>query len=121
MPGIVELRVQTEKVFKRCQRVEKNSYVIPVWSGKTVFEMLFVESTSLILPIYLALPLQPLTELDCRVVPYDSKMCTIKQLDVVSPPRPPPNTSSQQICSFCICQMCTNRLRPYLLVLMASV
>ena len=73
VPGIVEFKVQTEKVFKRCQRVEKNSYVIPVWSGKTVLEMLFVESTSLIRSIYMALPLQPLTELDCRVVPYDSK------------------------------------------------
>ena len=52
---------------------KRNSYVIPVWSGKAVLEMLLVERTSLIRPIYLALPLQPLTELNCRVVPYDSK------------------------------------------------
>ena len=66
---------------------KRNSYVIPVWSGKTVLEMLFVESTSLIWPIYLALSLQLLTELDCKVVPYDSKMYTIIQLDVVSAPQ----------------------------------
>ena len=73
VPSIVEFRVQTEKIFSYARSRKRNSYVIPVWSGKTVLEMLFVESTSLIRSIYLALPLQPLTELDCRVVPYDSK------------------------------------------------
>ena len=51
---------------------KRNSYVIPVWSGKTVLEILFMENTSLIRPIYLALLLQPSSELDWRVVPYDS-------------------------------------------------
>ena len=41
---------------------KRNSYVISLWSGKTVLEMLFVESTSLIQPIYMALSLKPLTE-----------------------------------------------------------
>ena len=40
---------------------KRNCYVIPVWSGKTVLEMLSVESTSLILPIYMALRSKPLT------------------------------------------------------------
>ena len=73
MPRTVEVRVQTEKIFTMLSSRKRNPFVIPVWSGKTVLEMLFVESTSLIRPVYLALPLQPLTELDCRVVPYDSK------------------------------------------------
>ena len=35
-----------------------NSYVIPVWSGKTVLEMLFMEGTSLIQPIYMGAPVE---------------------------------------------------------------
>ena len=50
-----------------------NSYVIPVWSDKTVLEMLFVGSTSFIWPMYMALRLKPLTEWDCRVVSHDFK------------------------------------------------
>ena len=50
-----------------------NSFVIPVWSDKTVVEMPFVESTSFIWPMYMALRLKPLTEWDCRVVSHDFK------------------------------------------------
>ena len=52
---------------------KRNSYVIPVWSGTTVLEMLSVESPSLMWPIYMALRLKPLTESDCRAVSHDSK------------------------------------------------
>ena len=41
---------------------KRNSYVIHVWSDKTVLEVIFVESTSFIWPMYLALQLKPLTE-----------------------------------------------------------
>ena len=41
-----------------------NSYVIPVWSDKTVLEMVFVESTSFIWPMYVAFRLKPSTEWD---------------------------------------------------------
>ena len=50
-----------------------NSYVILVWSGKTVLKMLYVESTSFIWPIYMALRLKSLTEWDCRAVSHDFK------------------------------------------------
>ena len=50
-----------------------NSYVIPVWSDKTVLEMAFVESTSFIWPMKVALRLKTLTEWDCRVVFHDFK------------------------------------------------
>ena len=50
-----------------------NSDVIPVWSDKTVLEMVFVEGTSFIWPMYMALRLKPLTEWDCRVVSHDFK------------------------------------------------
>ena len=65
--------VQAERYFGCARRKKRNSYVIRIWSGKTDLEMLFVGSTSLIRPIYLALRLEPLTELDCSVVPLDSK------------------------------------------------
>ena len=45
----------------------------PVWSDKTVLEMVFVESTSFIWPMYVALQLKPLTEWNCRVVSHDLK------------------------------------------------
>ena len=50
-----------------------NSYVIPVWSDKTVLKMVFVESTSFTWPMYVAIRLKPLTEWDCRVVSHDLK------------------------------------------------
>ena len=73
MPRKVEFRVQNERFFGNARGRKRNSYVIPVWSGKTVLEMLFVESTSLIRPIYMALRSKPLTESDCRIVSHDSK------------------------------------------------
>ena len=50
-----------------------NSYVIPVSSDKTVLEMVFVENTSFIWLMYLALRLKPLTEWDCRLLSHDFK------------------------------------------------
>ena len=50
-----------------------NSYVIPVRSDKTVLEMVFVEITSFIWPMYVALRLKPLIEWDCRVVSHNFK------------------------------------------------
>ena len=50
-----------------------NSYVIPVSSDKTVLEMAFVESTSFIWLLYLALRLKPLTEWNCRLLSHDLK------------------------------------------------
>ena len=47
--------------------------MIPVWSNKIVLKMVFVESTSFIWPLYMALRLKPLTEQDCRVVSHDFK------------------------------------------------
>ena len=47
--------------------------MIPVRSDKTVLEMIFVESTSFIWPMYVALSLKPLTEWECRVVAHDFK------------------------------------------------
>ena len=42
---------------------KRNSYVIHVWSDKTVLErVFFLESTSFIWPMYVALRLKPLTE-----------------------------------------------------------
>ena len=41
---------------------KRNSYVIHVWSDKTVLEKVFLESTSFIWPMYVALRLKPLTE-----------------------------------------------------------
>ena len=73
MPRIVELGYKLKDFLAMLGGRKRNSYVIPVWPGKTVLEILFVESTSLIRPIYLALRLEPLTELDCRVVPHESK------------------------------------------------
>ena len=61
-PRKVEFRVQTERFFGNARRKTTKFNVIPVWSGKTVLEMLFVESTSLIRPIYMAFQLKPLTE-----------------------------------------------------------
>ena len=47
--------------------------MIPVSSDKTVLEMVFVESTSFIWLMYLALRLKPLTEWDCRLLSHDFK------------------------------------------------
>ena len=41
---------------------KRDSYLIQVWSDKTVLERAFVESTSFIWPMYVALRLKPLTE-----------------------------------------------------------
>ena len=41
---------------------KRNSCVIHVWSDKTVLEKVFLESTSFIWPMYVALRLKPLTE-----------------------------------------------------------
>ena len=64
-------------------RRKVNSYVIPVWSDKTVLEMVFVESTSF---TYVALWLKPLTEWDCRVVSHDFKN-VYNYTPYVSPPQ----------------------------------
>ena len=50
-----------------------NYYVIPVSSDKAVLEMVFVESTSFICLMYLALRLKPLTEWYCRLLSHDFK------------------------------------------------
>ena len=42
VPLIVEFRVQTEKILAMLGSRKRNSYVVPVWPGKTVLEMLFV-------------------------------------------------------------------------------
>ena len=47
--------------------------MISVSSDKTVLEMVFVESTSFIWLMYLALWLKPLTEWDCRLLSHDLK------------------------------------------------
>ena len=41
---------------------KRNSYEIHVWSDKTVLERVFLESTSFIRPMYVAVRLKPLTE-----------------------------------------------------------
>ena len=73
MPRRIQCRVQTERFFGYARGRKGNSYVIPVWSDKTVLEMLFVENTSFIWPTYMALRLKPLTEWDCRVVSHNFK------------------------------------------------
>ena len=45
MPHKVQCRVQTERFSAMLGGRKGNSFVIPVWSDKTVLEMLFVEST----------------------------------------------------------------------------
>ena len=68
--------------------------------------MLFVESTSLIRPIYKALRWKPLTESDCREVSHDSKIIQKLYSLLLSHSH---NTSVQHICSTRIPQTCTNK------------
>ena len=69
-----------------------NSYVIPVSFDKTVLEMVFVESTSFIWLMYLALRLKPLTEWDRRLLSHDFKKCIELYSLTLSRPH---NTSGQ--------------------------
>ena len=98
---------------------KRNSYVITVWSGKTVLEMFFVESTSLTRPIYIALRLKPLTESDCRVVSHDSKnVYNFTAYCCLTPTTP--HCSKFSLFRF-LRRVQINHLRPYLFALMASV
>ena len=98
---------------------KRNSYVITVWSGKTVLEMLFVESTSLTQPIYMARRLKPLTESACRVVSHDSKnVYNFTAYCCLTPTTPQCNKFS--LFRF-LRRVQINHLRPYLFALMASV
>ena len=90
-----------------------NSYVIHVWPDKTVLEMVFVESTLFIWPMYVALRLSEIAEWYLMI----SKMYPIIHL-MLSHYH---NTSGQSICSFRIPKTCINHWRPYLFALMASV
>ena len=47
VPRKAEFRVQTERFSVMQGGRKQNSYAIPVWSSKTVLEMIFVEYTSL--------------------------------------------------------------------------
>ena len=81
------IKVQTERLVSYARRKKRTFLRVPVWSDKTVLEMVFVESTSFIWPMYVALRLKPTTEWDCRAVPHDFKNVYNCTAYVVSPPQ----------------------------------
>ena len=98
---------------------KRNSCVIPVWYGKTVLEMLFVESISLIRPIYMVLGSKPRTESDCRVASHDSK--NVYNYTAYCCLTPTTHQCSKFALFTFLRRVQINHLRPYLFVLMASV
>ena len=57
-----QCRVQTERFFSYARQKKKKFLRDSCWSDKTVLERVFLESTSFIWPMYVALRLKPLTE-----------------------------------------------------------